>query len=629
MPNRMRAYFLAAAVLALLHAPSALASSVRDSLRYMLEADASPTDRAGAFLRLSARRSSADPGGALSCTDEALRLARLAGDSALAHEALLAQGALHLRMGHRAEHMEAALRALRIAKHLGRPELISLDLQGIARAYRLRDEPERALREARDALAIAIKAGAEEARKGAELLLLDILIEAGEFALAQREADRALSGTVDEHHAARVQLLLAFGLLKQSRPFDAQPLLMSALRAFEARGDVALVVRAELGLARCAILQGHHSEARDRLQRIGSGAAAGLQAITRLELLEAEHDLALAVGDHRKAHGLLRLLSAQRDSMARADRALLLSGMHVMHDSERWAQDNAELRSENARQLALIAGSTRAKQLLIGASAALAALAAALVALLLRYRRTIRRSRLKSQVIGRQRDELQAKGMELERQNLRLREALLSDEQKDLVLREIHHRVKNNLQAIDALLSLSMASCEDHHARKALREARGRLTAMAMVHSAIHRNGSEQALPVHAHFAELARQVLVAHGLHDAVSAVVTADEAFMDAETLLPLSLLVNELLTNSVKHAFANGRTGRISLSLRLADGGWQLRYSDEGSAPLGQCAEEGVGLGLIRSLADQLNGTLQPGHGELVLSFPAPGAGLRKAS
>lgn len=629
MPMRMKAISLAAAVLALLHCMPSSASSVRDSLRYMLEADASPSDRAGALLRLSARRSSSDPDGALSCTDEALRLACLAGDSALAHEALLAQGALHLRMGHRAEHMQAALRALRIAKHLGRPELISLDLQGIARAYRLRDEPERAILEARNALAIALKAGAEEARNGAELLLLDILIESGDFAMAQREADRALNATADEHHAARIKLQLAFGLLKQSRPFDAQPLLASALRAFEAHGDAALADRAELGLAHWAMLQGRLAEARGRLQRIGSRAATGPRSITPLELLEAEHDLALAEGDHRKAHALLRILSAQRDSMARADRALLLSGMHVMHDSERWAQDNAELRDENARQLALIAGSTRAKQLLIGASAAMAALAAALVALLLRYRRTIRRSRLKSQVIGRQRDELQAKGMELERQNLRLREALLSDEQKDLVLREIHHRVKNNLQAIDALLSLSMASCADGQARKALREARGRLTAMAMVHSAIHRNGSEQALPVHEHFAELARQVLVAHGLHDAVSAIVTADEAFMDAETILPLSLLVNELLTNSVKHAFANGRSGRISLSLRHADAGWQLRYSDEGAAPLGQCAEEGVGLGLIRSLADQLNGTLQPCHGELVLSFPAPGAGLRKAS
>ncbi len=608
-----------------------MCSNASDSVRFMLETDASPQDRAGALIRLAARRSSADPKGALGLLREAERIATDAHDGDLAHEALLAQGNLHARLGQRAEHLEASMRALRIAQRLSKPAWIALDLQGIARAYRLLDEPERAIKEARNALAVALQTDATEVIHGAELLLVEALVEGGDLAEAQRVAERAL-GDADEAHGASIRLHLARGLLRQARPFDAKPLLVAAQRSFERLGDERNAARAAIDLARTALQLGQVAEARANLDQVQSSLSPLDAASLRLDLMKARHELASAKGDFKMAHEGLLAINAYVDSIRKAEKELLLSGMHAMHDAERRELDNQFLRAENARQETLIAEGVRSRHIIVFTAAALGIIALLLLWVLHRYRRAIRRSRLKSTVIARQRDELEAKSLELHHQNLRLRESLLRDEQKDLVIHEIHHRVKNNLQAIDAVLSLSMDGCADQHAHKALREARGRLRAMALVHAAIHRNGTERDLPLQEHFEELSRQILVAHGLHASVSLSVQADRTVMDAAALLPLSLLVNELITNSIKHAFGNERHGRISLSLTQHAGNWTLQYADGGPGPIAapHAADRGsVGIGLMRSLAEQLNGTLEADPNGVRLRFATGQEALRMAS
>jgi two-component sensor histidine kinase len=604
-PSRIRLPCIAVVVLLSLNT---MASQVGDSLRFVLEADAGPVERAAALLRLARRRATADPVGTSALLEEATRLARQAGDSALVHEALVALSDVKLRLGQRADHMRTSMQALRIAKHLGLAEWIALDLQSIARAYRLREEPERAIGEARSSLAIAKKAGSRRVMQCAELLLLESLIDAGRHEEAHRMAAASLDdGALDPTHRARLQVVLAKLLLHAGRPFDARPLLKAAEHLLLNADDRDGVLEAKVVLCQTAIAMGNRVEASSliaALQEELPNSPALWVTLARLN-----HDLAVASGDHKAAHGLLIKLCAMEDSCRKVDRDLLLSGMHALYDMDLKVQDNDDLRVVNMRHEADLAAATRTKSLLIGAASALAALTATLVWLLLRNRLSARRSHRKSVVIARQRDALEAKHLELERQNLRLREALLHGEQKDLIIKEIHHRVKNNLQVIDGLLVLHLGTSNDPSAQKVIRDARGSISAMALVHAAIHQHGGEEALPLMSHFADLARLVLVAHGRHDSISARVQAEGVHMHADQLLPLSLLVNELLTNSIKHSFPIGAHGAISLSVTRAGAGWILRYADDGRPPVDGMTRSGsIGMNLIRGLADQLDGELE---------------------
>lgn len=576
--------------------------------------------------------------GALSYATNASRLAVQIGDSVLLREALIASGAIQQRLGLRTEFTQNSMQALRISLHLARPEWIAADLQTISRARRLNDDPLGAVEEARKAVAVAAPTRDLDLMVSAEAYLLETLIDAGLLVEARRCADRALALSSDMKNAERsaaVRLLMGKAMLAQGKHLDAQPYLVSAERTLCEAGVPEACAQARLALARMAIQAGRIPEASEHIASAQAVIRSHSTPALRRQVLEVNRDLALARNDHRAAYGQLSALKAMEDSMRNADRELILTGMRVMHDLDQMDLDNAELRERNTRNEGRIADQQAHNRILIGSTVALLVFTAALLLIVLRTRRIIRWSRMKSAVIERQKNELHAKSLELEQQNLRLRDTLLSEEQKDLVLREIHHRVKNNLQVIDSLLGLHIGDPADPAASRALREAQGRIRAMAMVHTAIYRRGGEHELPVGDHLLELARLVLVAHGRHDAISVVVDAPSDRLHAKELMPLSLIVNELLSNSLKYAFANRDQGHVRIALQRIDGSWVMHFSDNGDCPADERAyvrPGSFGQDLLRALADQLGGQLsiRSVNGTHVrLEFQTEADAIRKAS
>lgn len=614
------------------------ASNLGDSLRFLLDADASTQDRIKAMIRIATRAAGRDPTGALAYASNASRLAIQTGDSALLREALIAGGSIQQRLGLRAEFTRSSMRALRISLHAGRPEWIAADLQTVSRAHRLNDDPLGAVAEARKAVAVASPTRNLELMLNAEVYLLETLIDAGLLVESRRCADRALALSTelaDPVLIARVRLLMGKAMLAQGRHLDAQPYLVSAEKVLCDSDDPEACMEVRFALARMAVLAGRIPEANERI-RAAETLIHDHPSSTMLRLLlEANRDLALARQDHRAAYGYLSELRAMEDSMRRADRDMVLAGMRVMHDLDRMDLDNTELRERNARNEGLIADQRAFNRILFGLLVALIVLAAALLVFAFRTRRLIRWSRMKSAVIEKQKNELHAKSLELEQQNLRLRDTLLSEEQKDLVLREIHHRVKNNLQVIDSLLGLHIGDPADPAASRALKEAQGRIRAMAMVHTAIYRRGGEHDLPVREHLQELTRLVLAAHGRHDAISVDVDVPTDRLHAEELMPLSLIVNELLTNSLKYAFANRGQGHIRIALERSDGAWILSFTDDGDCPADEKAyvrPGSFGQDLLQALAEQLGGELsiRSALGTHVrLEFGAAAGAFRRAS
>jgi two-component sensor histidine kinase len=206
---------------------------------------------------------------------------------------------------------------------------------------------------------------------------------------------------------------------------------------------------------------------------------------------------------------------------------------------------------------------------------------------------------------------------ELIEANARLSGAL---NDKETLFREVHHRVKNNLQVVASLLRLqSMKMAPD--IRRSFEDTLNRIHSMGMVHELLYRSNQPATLEFGEYLRALAASVV--EGCLDdpgRVTVEVTAEPLALDLETAIPLGLLVNELLTNALKHAFPHGRRGRLTLTLyRRAETGLHLTVQDDGVGLPDPAAAEpaGIGLLLVRSLSTQLGASVQATTG------PAGGA------
>lgn len=207
-------------------------------------------------------------------------------------------------------------------------------------------------------------------------------------------------------------------------------------------------------------------------------------------------------------------------------------------------------------------------------------------------------------------------------------------EEKSLLLQEIQHRVKNNLQIVSSLLSLQSGMLKDSEARDALRESENRISSMALIHEFLYRQEDSGKVDLaHVEFLEYLRQLadhLVSSYRMDRrrIVVVVEGDDVRLDADTAIYCGLVMNELISNALKHAFPDGRTGRIELGLRGDGlGTLTLAVSDDGiglQSGFDGMRREGMGLQLVRALADQIGGTIEIGGRkgcEVKLRFALP--------
>lgn len=208
---------------------------------------------------------------------------------------------------------------------------------------------------------------------------------------------------------------------------------------------------------------------------------------------------------------------------------------------------------------------------------------------------------------ARLRDDEQSRALKAEKEKLEDAHQRIS-----VLIKEMHHRVKNNLQVVASLLRLQAASFTDARLQEAFDESQSRVTSMALIHEKLYKGDElarvDVALYIHELFAELVNvndvQGRMTHGTD------IDAGLAF-GLNTMVPLGLLLNELITNSFKHAFHGRDQGRISLSLHQVEGDlFDLFYSDDGSGlPLERLQADGgtLGMTLIESLVEQMNGRM----------------------
>jgi PAS domain S-box-containing protein len=185
--------------------------------------------------------------------------------------------------------------------------------------------------------------------------------------------------------------------------------------------------------------------------------------------------------------------------------------------------------------------------------------------------------------------------------------------EKELLLRELHHRSKNNMQVISSLLNLQSKFVKDKHSVAMFNESKNRIKSMALVHEKLYRSKDLANIDFKDYINSLADGLFTFYRENTGkISLSVDADSVFLGIDTAIPCGLIINELLSNSFKHAFPKGRKGEIEVSLKKSDDEYELKVSDNGigiTENLDIRETKTLGLQLVTNLMEhQLQGSLK---------------------
>ena len=181
------------------------------------------------------------------------------------------------------------------------------------------------------------------------------------------------------------------------------------------------------------------------------------------------------------------------------------------------------------------------------------------------------------------------------------------NDEKTVMLKEIHHRVKNNLQVITSLLRLQSRELQNEEAISKFKDTINRVMAMSMIHEKMYQSEQLSKIDIKDYFESLANDLLGSYRTHEHIDVQIECDVNSIGMRPIVPLALIFNELFSNSIKHAFTEITTPTIEIKLiRDPDRSFVFIYSDYGNW-IETEKSNAFGLDLIRTLTEQLDGTM----------------------
>lgn len=201
--------------------------------------------------------------------------------------------------------------------------------------------------------------------------------------------------------------------------------------------------------------------------------------------------------------------------------------------------------------------------------------------------------------------------------------------EKEVLLKEIHHRVKNNLQVVSSLLSLQSRIIDNPAALEVLRESQNRIRSMALIHERLYRSEDLGRVDYAVYIRDLATFLVRSYRAHlGPIDLKIEAEGVFLGIDTAIPCGLITNELISNALKHAFPNGKGGEIRVKIGAqGDRQFTMIIGDNGVGfppDVDFRNTESLGLQLVNTLVDQLEGTVElrrDGGTEFTIRFAAP--------
>ena len=359
-------------------------------------------------------------------------------------------------------------------------------------------------------------------------------------------------------------------------------------RAYAFLGQVYLLMRryaaARLYLGRATAL---------RPQASIAGQAATERLLFQLDSAQGRY---LAAITHQQRY------QALHDSLFNERKSQQIASLQIQYDTRKKEQDVALLTKQSLVQQANLQHRESQRNALLAG--------VALLVLLLglgynRYRLKQRSNRL----LESQRQEIYAQNQALERV-LGEKNGLL--EEKEWMLKEIHHRVKNNLQIVGSLLRSQSIYLQDNAARAAVRESRNRVHSMALIHQQLYQSHHLAGVPMPAYIQEIVDHLLASFDYPPGIRAELAVAPVELDVALAVPVGLILNEAITNSLKYAFPKAPTGHLFIGLDApAVDCYCLTIRDDGvgfGADFEPARCRTLGLSLIQGLSKQIGGHLQ---------------------
>lgn len=203
--------------------------------------------------------------------------------------------------------------------------------------------------------------------------------------------------------------------------------------------------------------------------------------------------------------------------------------------------------------------------------------------------------------------------------------------EKEALLKEIHHRVKNNLQIISSLLRLQATSTHDPDSIACLEESRNRVDTIALLHEYLHQSENLSGINFSTYIRRLVTKLMSVNPAADTVDVEFHLEAVILDSQTTVLCGLVLNELVSNSLRHAFRRGQRGKIRIRVRSDRDNVFMTISDNGNGlPPGFDLErvDTLGLRLVQRLIRQLHGTVSISDEcgvKVDVAFPLPSTGL----
>jgi two-component system, sensor histidine kinase PdtaS len=438
------------------------------------------------------------------------------------------------------------------------------------------------------------------------------LMALGDIAWSTQDSAEAICWYTASRDAAReaeipsiegqASALMATILMAQGEPETAREAATAALHISERDHDTITLGRACYALGQLDMHAARYASAQRWCEKAYGLASQASQTSAKLDACDCIWRSAEQGGHWQAAFYYHRIYEQLQDSLLNQENTLAIArqeakiGYDQRHRADSLLQAATDQQKDIVHRQALAMEQVRTRNTLwVGLTIGLLAVLA-LLALLL-FRRQNRRLRS-------QNDQIQA-------QNAAIKASL---QEKQVLLQEVHHRVKNNLQVMVSLLEMQATKVEDPAAIEALLASKGRVQAMTLIHQKLFQQDNIAALD----FGHYLRELVTAIGsLHPEGRHIVTTfglDDCRFGIDTAVPLGLMLNELVTNAYKYAFAGRESGHLWLGLQQVDPiAYELVVEDDGNGlpqDFDMATVDSLGLHLVEGLARQLRGQLTMG-------------------
>ena len=421
-----------------------------------------------------------------------------------------------------------------------------------------------------------------------------ILMNLGELQHIQKQYEEALSSLAKAQilieqdsrkvprQIAMVEVNVGNTALEMGDYEKAQIKYEAAIEKFQDPKDNRGLVLAYTGLGDLYLRLKDYIKANDYCQEAFKLTEELSDISTQQKACECLYQSNKALGNSEAALRYFEEATAYKDSILNEENIKQFTALEMNYEFEK-EQELVELKAQNSR---------RYYQAITGALS-FVLIAAVFIALLL-YRLTRTRRNANEQ---------------LQDKNAQISNAL---EEKEVLLKEIHHRVKNNLQVISSLLSLQGRQVIDPIAQQAIQEGKNRVKSMALIHQDLYQEDNLVGVSAQSYIQKLTQSLVNSYQVSpDRIQVKTDIEGIDLDVDTVIPLGLILNELISNALKYAFDQEQAGEISVSLKQKGQNLELKVMDNGKGLPSTFSPEktsGLGYRLIQAFTKKLKGKLE---------------------